>query len=280
MKSVIVDNIKILFNAKGKSSVDLFADACTKASPLIYETWGLKTPRKCKVYIMTSWVIFILHGFSLTQKLLLFVLVLVLSIVFPFAIPVVFLIVLLERRKGWSEIAGLTIPHHSICGIKSPGLVDPAGGKIGRRIYIEYANSDSLVQAAICHELTHAFSVHLDLPVWLNEGIAMYAVDKFVGKTTVNMETLKFIEAYPHKNRSTNYSNLMSGSDDSTVYTYARSYWLTRYLEQNYPGFIKSLLVKRQSHRKIEKLLSSKTGIPLKDFWNEIDQKIVAQFTS
>ena len=108
----------------------------------------------------------------------------------------------------------------------------------------------------------------------------MYTVDKFAGKTTVKTETLEFIETYPHKKPLTNYSNLMSRNVDSIVYTYARAYWLTRYLELNYPGFIRGLLVKRQSKRKIEQQLSLKTGIPLKDFWNEIDKKIVAQFAS
>ena len=131
----------------------------------------------------------------------------------------------------------------------------------------------------VCHELTHAFSIHLKLPVWLSEGIAMYAADIFTGRTTVKAETLEFIENYPHKKPLTNYSNLMSGNDDRIVYTYARGYWLTRYLELNYPGFIRSLLVKRQSKLKIEKQLSLKTGIPVKDLWNEIDKKIVAQFT-
>jgi len=280
MKSVIVDNIKILYNNAGKSSVDLFTDASRKSIPVIYETWGLKTPAKCKVYIMTSWVTFILHGFSFLQKFLLLVLFLILYIMFPYAIPVVFLIVFLEIRKRWSKIAGLTVQNHTTCGIKSPDLVDPAGVKLSRRIYIEYANSDSLVQAAICHELTHAFSIHLNLPLWLNEGIAMYAVDKFTEKTTVKTETLEFIENYPHKKPLTNYSNLMSGNDDRIVYTYARAYWLTRYLEHNYPGFIRDLLDKRQSKCKIEQQLSLKTGIPVKDFWNEIDKKIVAQFAS
>ena len=48
---------------------------------------------------------------------------------------------------------------------------------------------------------------------------------------------------------------------------------------RNCPGFIRGLLVKRQSRRKIEQQLSLKTGIPVTNFWNEIDKKIVAQFT-
>lgn len=288
MKHVIVDNIKILYNDAGKPSVNLFADACRKSIPVIYETWGLKTPAKCKIYIMTSWLIFLWYGYSWPKKFCAAVLLLVSSLVlslvfyrvFPLGLLIAPLIFYLIIIKLWFKIAGLTIPNHTTCGIKSPDLVDPAGGKLGRRIRIEYANSDSLVQSAICHELTHAFSIHLNLPVWLNEGIAMYAVDKFTGKATVKTETLEFIENYPHKKQSTSYSNLMSRNEDSIVYTYARAYWLTRYLELNYPGFIRGLLVKRQSKRKIEQQLSLKTGIPVKDFWNQIDNKIVAQFTT
>lgn len=267
MKSVIAENIKILYNDAGKSSVDLFADACRKSVPVIYETWGLKTPAQCKIYIM-DWQRFLLHALSWPKKLSCVVL-------FPL-VPLMYIMM----SKRWSRVTGFTAPNSPTCVVKSPAAVELSGRKLGSKIYIQDLNSDSLVQAAICHELTHAFSIHLNLPVWLSEGIAMYAVDKFTGMTTVKAETIRDIEAYQYKNRSTNYSNLMSGDKKSIVYTYARAYWLTRYLEHNYPGFIRGLLVKRQSKRKIEQQLSLKTGIPVKDFWNEIDKKIVAQFTT
>lgn len=257
MKNVIVDNIKILFNDEGKSAVDLFADACTRISPLIYEIWDLKTPSNCKIYIMTSWQSFLFHSASFPRKLF-YVLTILLWYV--------------RINREWPRIIGWTLPPHPTSGVKTPALIKLSDRKLGEKIFIQETNLDKIVQSAICHELVHAFSVHLKLPLWLNEGIAMYTVDKFIEKTTVKAETIKFLETYPHKHRPTNYRKLMRLDADSIVYNYVRSYWLTRYLEHNYPGFIKSLLVKHQSNRKIEKQLSVKTGIPLKEFWNEIDK--------
>ena len=240
MKTVIVGNIKILYNDAGKSSLDLFVDACAKAGPLIFETWGLKTPANCKIYIMTSWQSFFFRTLSWPKKL-------ICVIAFPLVFPIGYII-----SKRWPKLTGWTAPHCPTCVVKTPALVELSGRKTGSKMYIQETNSGNIVQVAICHELVHAFSIHLNLPVWLNEGIAMYTADKFAGKTTVKTETLKIIEDYPHKNRSTSYTNLMNGDDDSIIYNYVRGYWLTRYLEHNYPGFIRSLLVNRPSKRKIE----------------------------
>jgi len=267
MKHVIAGNIKILYNNAGKSSVDLFANACTKSIPVIYETWGLKAPANCKVYIMTSWQSYLFQTLSWAEKFFLVV-------VLPISLPQVYM----KMSKSWRLFSGWTVPSRPNCWIKTLALVNMSSHELRDKVHIQETDPDNIVRLAICHELTHAFSVHLKLPLWLSEGIAMYTTDKFAGKITVKAESLKYLEPNPHKNRSTNYTKLTTGDDDRIAYNYARGYWLTRYLEHNFPGFIRGLLVKRQSKRKIEQQLSLKTGIPVKDFWNEIDKKIVAQF--
>ena len=39
MESIIVDDITILFDSDEKPAANLFADACKKSVPLIYDTW-------------------------------------------------------------------------------------------------------------------------------------------------------------------------------------------------------------------------------------------------
>ncbi len=116
MRSVIASNIKILFNTKGKSSVDLFADACAKAAPLIYETWGLKTPAKCKIYIMTSWQGFLFRAL-------------------PWPLTFLYPIVYLIKRKEGPRITGCTVSPFPTCGVKPPALAKMSDRRLRDKEY-------------------------------------------------------------------------------------------------------------------------------------------------
>jgi len=44
------------------------------------------------------------------------------------------------------------------------------------------------VQQIACHELVHAFTSHLRLPVWLHEGLAMVTVDRLLQNQSIQGE--------------------------------------------------------------------------------------------
>jgi hypothetical protein len=49
---------------------------------------------------------------------------------------------------------------------------------MGESIFAKEENPEQILLPIVCHELTHACSSHLDLPTWLNEGLAMVSVDR------------------------------------------------------------------------------------------------------
>ncbi len=255
--------IEIIFDQDDRACVDLFAEVCTGGVPLIEKLWGLKTPPGCAVYIMTSWRDFLFRSAAWPRKI-------AYALVLPVLIP--------RFRRSWPKIAGWTLLNQPIIGIKAPGLLAAADTEIGRQIYIREPDLNRKAQMSLCHELAHAFSIHLKLPLWLNEGLAMLTVDRYYEKVTVRSETLKFLEPHPHKRRMLNYRKLMSGDVDSILYSYIRSYWLVRYFELRHPGLLKGLLGKRRNEREWMEHLSAAEDISPKRFWDEIDSKILAQF--
>jgi hypothetical protein len=265
MESIIADNVTIMFDSGDKPTADLFAEICAKSVPVIYDTLGLTIPPKCKVYVMTSWQKFLLHSAPWYRKILLL-------IIFPFYY--------FKINREWSKIAGWSLPYQPTIGVKAPALFASQDTEIGKKIYNHDPDLYRKIRGYLCHELVHACSYHLKLPLWLNEGIAMYTVDKFLGIQTVKSETLEFLNAHPHKSKLLNYRNLMSASIDDIAYNYVRGYWITKLLERNYPDFLRTLLQKPQKEHELVRLISDKLNIHQNDFWNRIDQKIVSTFTS
>lgn len=265
MESIIVDDITILFDVNEKPSADLLAKACTESIPVIFALWRLKVPPKCKVYVMTSWQKFLFQSAPWYRKILIFLL-------FP--------LLYVQTNKQWSKIAGWTLMGQPIIGIKAPALLDLQDKEIGKRIYLQESDLNKRVQEYLCHELVHVCANHLKLPLWLNEGIAMYTVDKLSGKQTVQMDTLKLLNNKPQKYRFLNYRTLANASTDEIVYNYVRGYWMTWYLEKNYPGFMSQLLQRRYDERELVKHISDRLSIRPDEFWSRIDHKIVAEFAT
>ena len=265
MESIIVDDITILFDPNEKPSADLLAETCAESIPVIFALWGLKVPPKCKIYVMTSWQKFLFQSAPWYRKIFIFLL-------FP--------LLYVQINRQWPKIAGWTLMGQPIIGIKAPSLLDLQDKEIGKKIYVPESDLNKKVQGYLCHELVHVCANHLKLPLWLNEGIAMYTVDKLSGKPTVKLETLKLLDNNPQKHRFLNYRTLANANVDEIVYNYVRGYWLARYLEKNYPGFVSQLLQKRQDERELLKHISDRLSIRPNEFWSRIDHKIVEEFTT
>jgi hypothetical protein len=89
----------------------------------------------------------------------------------------------------------------------------------------------------IVHELTHAATAHLNLPFWLNEGVALLVAESALGYGHVKWETLENL-TIPTKRIG--YFHLPSQQD--LVQQYSEGYWLTRYLQEQYQGILRKLL--------------------------------------
>jgi len=216
METMSIDGLTLFYDADERDTAELIRLASENSVRLIHEHWGLDTPEDCRVYVMTSWLHFVLHSAPWHWRVLLAV-----------SIPLWYFAV----RRTWPYAGGWAQRYgkRQAVGVKPPRLLQLGDRSMGDQIFIrEEEDPEEKVQHVTCHELVHAFAAHLKLPLWLNEGLAMVTVDRYFGKPTVRRETIEFLESSPHKTSQGRYRNLSAKDKNTFIYHFVRGYWLTR----------------------------------------------------
>jgi hypothetical protein len=91
------------------------------------------------------------------------------------------------------------------------------------------------------HELIRACSVHLRLPIWLNEGVDAVPVDRSGGGPTIRWETLTFTKGFLPKGAPLTYRKLSRMGLDAITYQGIRGKWLVWNLWEKQPGVLRDL---------------------------------------
>lgn len=265
MEKISIKGLTLFFDPKEQETAEYLRQACERTVPLINESWGLDTPKDCRVYVMTSWLHFLFHTAPWYMRILL-----------AGTIPLWFS----RKKKQWAIAAGWTMRYKKrpTVGVKPPRLYQPLAIKTGASIMIKEDDIGRKIQNIACHELTHAFSAHLKLPMWLNEGLAMVTMDKYAGKPMVRSETIKALQNRSRKTNPGRYRKLNPRDIDAVIYHFVRGYWITRYIEENRPGLLKGLLKQRYKKRTLESKVAEAFGMNSKDFWHQIDGMVCSYF--
>lgn len=272
------DGITLAYEAQDQPTAEILRATCARVIPLAAERWGLKPPKDLYVYLMTEHWVRDIHA-ALPWYWRPF---------FYLSLPLWYL----RLRKmfpyigGWQQHAG----RRRVIGIKPPHMLEKSDRSLGERIFIKEPDMQVKVGHLLCHELTHAFTSHLRLPAWLNEGLAMVTVDAFLGKPSVLPETVQALRKMQGKPGDSSYLTVYTRDLTGVVYLYVRGYWITRYLEATHPGLLKELLQRRRSHGDLETRLARGLydGEHRQDagwdgrrqFWREIDGRVVDFFQS
>ncbi len=266
MESRPVDGLTIYFQADERDTADLVEQACRQSLSLIRQCWGLDTPEGCRVYVMTSWHHFLLHSAPWPRKILL-------SLFMP--------LWAFRARRIWAYSGGWTLPYRRpAVGIKPPRLIEAGDSSIGARVFVREEDLSEKVRHVTCHELVHAFSAHLKLPLWLNEGLAMVTVDRLFQRTTVQAETLKVLNPPSAEAGPKGYREVSVREQETFVYAFVRGYWITRYLEETQPELLKSLLAQRISPQALESRIAAAYHMQREEFWQRIDPIVASHFGS
>jgi hypothetical protein len=145
-------------------------------------------------------------------------------------------------------------------------------------MFVEEKDMQVNVQHVTCHELVHACSAHLKLPLWLNEGIATVTVDRFLEKPTIRRETLEFMRRLLPKEAPPTYRELSRMGGEAIAYHGMRGYWLVRYLEEKHPGFLRRTFSLHRDPKVIEQEMIVELGMEPGRFWSEIDDVMIDHF--
>ena len=261
METLSFGELNIFFSPADHAAAELIGAAGVQSARLIREHWGLAMPPDVRLYVMTSWLKPMLHAASWPWKLLL-------GVTLPLwgwrAKR------LWPTAGGWAQQLG----QRRMVGVKPPRLIQASDSSLGTRIFVPEPDMTRKAQQITCHELTHAATAHLKLPAWLNEGLAMLTVDRFVGQPTVKAETVTALAHAPDTPRSRRYPQ----DPDALVYLYVHGYWLTRYFEETQPGMLKGLLAQRYPHTELEKRIAAAYNLEHTVFWRDLDRTVAAHF--
>jgi hypothetical protein len=265
MKSRVIGEVLVGFDPDEQDTADLIAGVCERAIQLAQEKWGLKPPEDCRIYVMTSWWGFVSQSAPWPWRVLLALTVPLWSF---------------RARRTWPYSAAWTQRYgrRVAIGVKPPRLLEQSERGIGVRMFVEEKDMKVNVQNVTCHELVHACSADLRLPMWLNEGIATVAVDRFVGRPTIRRETLELVRGFRPKGAPPTYRELSRMGGEAIAYHGVRGYWLVRYLEETHPGFLRRMLAIRRDPKAIEREMAVELGMEPENLWSEIDDLIVDWF--
>ena len=265
METLLAQGLAIYYEPPDRDTAELIRQTSERSIPLIQNLWGLETPRDCRVYVMTSWSQFFFR-----------------SAPWHWCIGLAVTLPLWYRRAramwaysgGWVQRFGSRVA----VGVKPPRLIESADRSIGDRIFVRGEDTSAKIQHIACHELVHAFSSHLRLPLWLNEGLAMLTVDKYVGKPTVRDVTIETLSNASGEISRGTYRDVPRMDEDTIVYHTVRGYWITRYFEDVRPGLLKTLLSQRRSHEHLEGEMAAALTLGREGFWRSIDALTVSHF--
>jgi hypothetical protein len=265
MPKTSINGLALFFSAEEQNSAELIQQACERSVRLIQENWGLDIPKDCRIYVMTSWFGFVFQSAPWPWRILL-------ALTLP--------LWAMRAQQTWALAGGWEQRYgqRRAVGIKPARILQLSDKRLGDRIFVKEANIDEKLQSITCHELTHAFTSHLRLPAWLKEGLAMVVVDRFFDKPTVQYETLAVLEHSSDQHNPDGYQKLRLEDERAVVYLYARSYWLTRYIEETRPGLLRDLLSHGCPHNELENRIARAYEKSLEEFWEEIDEVLVSYF--
>lgn len=266
MEALTVSGLTVYFPTEERAAAELVRQACAVGIPLIHRCWGVATPQEVRVYVATSsWLPALFHAAPWRWRPLL----------------VVSLPLWHSRGRrlwqvagGWQQQLG---SRRAVC-VKPPRLLAQATSGPGDRVFIREDDPEAKVQQVTCHELTHAFTAHLKLPSWLNEGLAMVTTERFAAKPMVRHDSLALLEQHRELEGSPGKQAAKPGGMDAVIALYARGYWRTRYLEETQPGLLRTLLAQPRPPKGWESAIAAACNADSESLWLTVDAAVVVHF--
>ena len=134
METMGVEGLTLYYDAAERESAELMREACAKSVQLMRTSWGISVPQECRVYLMTSWLKFILHAPPWPQKIWV-----------GLTLPLWFSRVrkLWAYAGGWAQQFGKRV----VMGAKPPRMIRLEESSIGDRIFVKQADVNAKFHA-------------------------------------------------------------------------------------------------------------------------------------
>lgn len=220
-KIITIKGIQIYYKESQEETANIISANIEPVIKIMSTSWGIKPLSDCRIYIMDDLNKFLLNSSPLHLK------------------PFVLLNMLLAKKRlnylwqhvgGWGKRYG----YRYVIGIKAKELLEASKSNIGEKIFIKEANINDKLRHILCHEIVHSCTSAYQMPSWLHEGLAMVAVDKFLGKQTVKPETMERLKEIKSLDKPESMEDI-----------YVAGYWIVKHLDDHKPEIIQRILKNR-----------------------------------
>jgi hypothetical protein len=261
-----INGLVLIFAPEERAAADLIERASRESLEVLQRRWALEPPEHCQIFVMSSWRQFLSESTPSYLKVLL-------ALTYPIWVRRVNS--LWRYAGGWTQRFGRRIA----VGVKTPAELAKSDTRFGERLFVPGDPVERKVMHITCHELTHASTAQLRLPLWLNEGLAMRAVDHYFGRPTVRMDTLELLGGEKSHGPGS-YRGLDLKAEERILVQISRGYWLTRYLEECHEALLGGWLHKRSRRRHIDTALAQALVVPPDQLWHSVDTMLLANFAA
>jgi len=239
-----VSEVPIVFPAEYRATAMAMAKAVEKTISVVSNHWNLSIPRGCEVHVLTDLEKFIDQTVPKRYR---------------FLVKLTRPLWRSRAQRAFVIAGGWMLPWRGRCsvGVKPPELLARSATGIGKQLFEAVSDPFEKVQHLTCHEVTHACTAHLRLPPWLNEGLAMRAVDHMAGHSTVREETRSMVRFDPSALKSRSYRRIKASDHDRLLILYSTGYWITRQLDEEHPSVIGELLKCRRPNKEITRIVDT-----------------------
>ena len=261
---MVVSGVPVFHRAQDRDVARQLGEAADQATQFLRRYWNLEPPAHYRIYVMDSLIAFRLHAAPRHLRLLLGLL-----------LPLWYR----NAMKLWPRVGGLTEPYQSspAIGIKPPRLQETADRSLSEQYMLHEPDVSTRLRGMLCHELMHAFTAHLSLPMWLNEGLALLSVERFLKKPIIRPDAAALLKPRGEGKPPSNYRRISHLDNGQLAYDYARAYYITRLLDETQAPFLRDLLAERRKDDDIRRLIGRRLPIRRRCFWQDIDA-LAAQY--
>jgi hypothetical protein len=254
-----------MYPAPGQPDLEgIISDTCAGSFKVARDLWGLAPPRDCRIYVMTTWWRLFFDATPWYQKPFLITSM-------PFWVP--------AARRIWPKAGAMTLKgrftRRVTIGVKPPDLLKASDTSVGELLYVKEPDMQVKLRHLVCHELTHACSAELRLPMWLNEGIAMLSVERYLGKRVISQDSLALLRNQPPRCTPPSYREMTRMDARGMALHTSRGYWLVELLEKTRPGFLKGIFSDKSQLRAREQLMAGLLSLPPEHFWQQVDDRLL-----
>lgn len=263
MKKKQLEQLKIIYENKYSVEKNIIENNYHNIFDLIFILWDFKSPTNIEIYITKSDFKFALMTHSILQKLFLITLLL------PY-----WILIERKKRKKWRAVSHFQ-KKYPIILLKPIEIYGRLDNSIGKLIYIDgkmYKKKDRFL-ITLCDQLVNA-CIPSKIPLWINEGVSSLTVENLIKKQIYKNASIQLLK---NDYKIINVHEFSKVSDNCIAYNYAKGYWTVRYLEENYPGFLKETFKEYRGEEIVDQI-RLKLGLNHEKFWEQLDELLYENY--